>query len=555
MSSGMDQTRISDRQRVSAGPVAPAVPQVRIEGIIGRGGMGAVWRGRHTFLDRPVAVKTLLVPGGAAGQEFVRRFEREARILASLQHPHVVACHDAGTLADGSPYLVMEFIEGPSLKAKVEQDGPLTEAEALRLAREVGEGLAHAHGRGVIHRDVKPENVLLAGDAAGWSAKLVDLGLARPQEAGQDTSLTMAGAVVGTPATMAPEQFSDPDSVDARADMYGLGCTLYYALTGMVAFTGTTLGQLVAQKMSGEIPAVAGLRPDLSPATAGLLTALLHRDRDRRPPTWAACLALVEAARMGSEPLPEDPQVPWRRAAVIGTAIALAAAVLIVAVAIALRGRAPEQAAAPAVPVPAPPETPLPPPPHPVMAARDGEPAWAPERILLPRDLGARLGSWTMATDARWAADPDEDESISGIAGSASVPLPDRPWRLSATIDLSPDGELRPDSGGLAIETTQGFISVGLRDTGVLQAIIGHADRPGPGLSAIEGDAITLPRPLADVAIAAWGGRLAIAVDGRLRSVVLPAPPIRLHAWAVSQTSSRRPVPVRIHHLRIADAR
>ncbi|MFM2091415.1 MAG: hypothetical protein RLZZ127_1904 [Planctomycetota bacterium] len=549
----MDQTRISDRQPVATGPAAPAIPQVRIEGILGRGGMGAVWRGRHTFLDRPVAVKTLLVPAGAAGQDFVRRFEREARILASLQHPHVVACHDAGTLPDGSPYLVMEFIEGPSLKAKVERDGPLTETEALRLAREIGEGLAHAHGRGVIHRDVKPENVLLAEHGAGWSAKLVDLGLARPQEAGQDTSLTMAGAVVGTPATMAPEQFSDPDSVDARADMYGLGCTLYYALTGMVAFTGTTLGQLVAQKMSGEIPAVAGLRPDVSPATAGLLAALLHRDRDRRPPTWAACLALIEAARMGSEPLPEEPRVPWPRAVVIGAGIALIAAVLIVAIAIALRRDPP----ASVTPVPAAPtaETPPPPPPHPLMAARDGEPAWAPERILLPRDLAARLGSWVLAADARWVADPDEDESISGIAGSASVPLPDRPWRLTGTIDLTPDGDFRPDAGGLAIETPQGCISIGLRDAGVVQALIGRADRPGPGLAVVEGDAITLPRPQAEVAIAAWGGRLAVTVDGRPRSVVLPAAPLRLHVWAVSKTSGGRPVPVRIHHLRIAEAR
>ncbi len=551
----MDQTRISDRQPVVGGTVAPVVPQVRMEGIIGRGGMGAVWRGRHTFLDRSVAVKTLLVPAGEAGRDFVRRFEREARILASLQHPHVVACHDAGTLPDGSPYLVMEFIEGPSLKAKIERDGPLTEADGLRLAREVAEGLAHAHGRGVIHRDVKPENVLLAEGGGGWIAKLVDLGLARPQEAGRDTSLTMAGAVVGTPATMAPEQFSDPDSVDARADMYGLGCTLYYALTGMVAFTGTTLGQIVAQKMSGEAPSVVGLRPDLSPATAGLLTALLHRERDRRPPTWAACLALIEAARMGSEPLPEDPRVPWRRAALIGSGIAVVAAVLIVAIAVAVRGQSDQSTPAPAAAVTPPPEVPAAPPPHPVMAALDREPAWAPEQILLPRDLTARLGSWTMADDARWLADPDEDEGISGVGGSASVPLPDRPWRLTATVDLTPDGDLRPDGGGLAIETAKGFITISLRDLGVVQAIIGRADRPGPGLAAVEGDAITLPRPLAEVAVAAWGGQLAIAIDGRPRVVVLPAAPLRLHVWAVSKTAGSRPVPVRIHHLRIAEAR
>ncbi|MFM2091924.1 MAG: hypothetical protein RLZZ127_2413, partial [Planctomycetota bacterium] len=317
MSSPHDATRISDVHPAVAGAGMPSIPKVRIEGLLGRGGMGAVWRGVHTFLDRPVAVKTLLVPAGDAGRDFVRRFEREARILASLHHPHIVGCHDAGVLADGSPYLVMEFIDGPSLKAKVEADGPLAEPEVLRLARELADGLAHAHAKGIIHRDVKPENVLIARQGDGWAGKLVDLGLARPQDAGADTALTMAGAVVGTPQTMAPEQFSDPDAVDQRADMYGLGCTLFYALTGSAAFTGSTIGQLVAQKLAGQAMDIAALRPDVSPATAGLIRALLAAERERRPPTWTAVAGLVEAAWLGSLPLPEEPRVPWARAVLV----------------------------------------------------------------------------------------------------------------------------------------------------------------------------------------------------------------------------------------------
>src|SRR5688572_30424987 len=200
----------------------PTIPEVELQAEIGRGGMGVVYRGRQTYLDRHVAVKLLLVDRAAADDEYVRRFQREAKILAGLSHPHIVACYSAGITSDRHPYLVMEFIDGPNLKNWIAEHGPLKPLQALRVVRELAQALGHAHQSGIIHRDVKPENVLLAkreGDTSDFpfQAKLVDLGLARPQGTGSDMNLTGTGQVMGTPTTMAPEQFDDPEGVDFRA--------------------------------------------------------------------------------------------------------------------------------------------------------------------------------------------------------------------------------------------------------------------------------------------------------------------------------------------------
>ena len=291
-------TRISGSAKaLTAGLGIPSIPDVTMEREIGHGGMGTVWQGRQTYLDRTVAVKVLRF---VADRDFAARFQREAKILARLSHPHIVACHNAGIASDGRPYLMMEYVEGSDLRRHVTTHGALPPAAAARIVREVAEGLAHAQAQGVIHRDVKADNVLLSprvnarsDDPFPWTAKLADLGLARQVRAtpGSADNLTATGQMVGTPMTMAPEQFNDPENVDHRADIYGLGCVLYLALTGIHAFTGPSFAEIVASKVSGPTPDPSRVAPDLPIALATLCTRMLARDRERRPQDYAGIVA------------------------------------------------------------------------------------------------------------------------------------------------------------------------------------------------------------------------------------------------------------------------
>src|ERR1043165_209039 len=301
----------------------------------GRGGMGVVYRGRQTYLDRRLAVKLLLVDRAAADDEYVRRFQREAKILAGLAHPHIVACYSAGITADRHPYLVMEFIDGPNLKHWIADHGPLKPEQALRVVRELAQALGHAHQNGIIHRDVKPENVLLMkreGDSGDFpfQAKLVDLGLARPQGAGGDMNLTGTGQVMGTPTTMAPEQFDDPEGVDFRDDIYGLACVRYHALIGRPAFEGRTLAQIVTAKVSGAAPNPTAVVTGLSPAIGQLVADMLAKDRQARPQSYDLLIARCDALLGGKAHAGGGSALPWVVIAGVGLAAAAVVAVLMV---------------------------------------------------------------------------------------------------------------------------------------------------------------------------------------------------------------------------------
>ena len=250
----------------------PALPDIEIERELGRGGMGIVYKGRQTYIDRPVAIKVLLRQGGP-GHSFVSRFQREAKILAKLQHQHIVTCHQAGVNDQGNCFLVMEFIDGMDLRSAIEQQGALPETAVKRLGREMAAALNHASEHGIIHRDVKPENILLqpqspSDDAWPWRGKLADLGLARPSQPVDNHQITASGMVLGTPATMAPEQIDQPDAVDFRADMYGLGCVLFEAATGKPAFQADSFSALI------------GLKPAVTYQTRGISNLIsLYRYR------------------------------------------------------------------------------------------------------------------------------------------------------------------------------------------------------------------------------------------------------------------------------------
>jgi hypothetical protein len=260
--------------------------QYELLGELGAGGMGRVFKARHRLMDRVVALKVLHGswlerPGTVA------RFRQEIRALARLDHPHIVRAHDADR-AGGLHFLVMEYVEGTDLGLRVRGHGPLPVAEACDYVRQAAAGLQHAHDHGLIHRDVKPANLILA---AGGRVKVLDLGLALFAADGSE-----AGPVVGTPDYMAPEQWEPAGAVDGRADVYGLGCTLYCLLTGRPPFDDEahpTREQKWLAHARVPPPPVRELRPDVPVGLATVLDRMLAKaPADRYPGPAAAADAL-----------------------------------------------------------------------------------------------------------------------------------------------------------------------------------------------------------------------------------------------------------------------
>ncbi|WP_344407349.1 protein kinase domain-containing protein, partial [Dactylosporangium fulvum] len=237
--------------------------------ILGRGGMAEVRRGFDRRLERPVAIK-VLHRAGLDDPAMLTRFDREARTVARLAHPNIVAVHDVGT-DDGVPYLVMELVEGRSL-AEALAGGPLAVREVARVGTQVCDALAAAHAAGVVHRDVKPANILLS---ATGHVKVCDFGIARLPGAAQ-VHLTASATALGTTAYMAPEQAAS-GQVDARADLYALGCVLFEMLTGRPPFTADTPVRVLWQHVHEQPAPVSALRPGVPPELDALVAALLAK--------------------------------------------------------------------------------------------------------------------------------------------------------------------------------------------------------------------------------------------------------------------------------------
>jgi formylglycine-generating enzyme required for sulfatase activity len=317
---------------------------------LGTGGFGTVWRARDTELDRIVAIK-IPESGRFPSAESRARFRREARAAARLSHPNVVMLLDVDQVGDTS-FLVMEYVEGQDLGRLVASTGPLPVRQACDFVRQAALGLQHAHERGLVHRDIKPANLLVTAQAtgraegenvAGQIVKVADLGLARllpgPQDV--DSALTHTGSVMGTADFIAPEQGRDTRNADARADIYSLGCSLYYLLTGKVPFPGGTFTEKIVRHVTEEAIPLQQLLPAVRPALAALVSCMMARRPEDRPQTAAAVAASLRAlldpgsdgtagplsGRAGSAPKPATR--PWRRwrAAV---SLLLGAAVLVV---------------------------------------------------------------------------------------------------------------------------------------------------------------------------------------------------------------------------------
>jgi WD40 repeat protein/tRNA A-37 threonylcarbamoyl transferase component Bud32 len=257
---------------------------------VGAGGMGEVFKARHRRMKRVVALK--LFRGDRRGSpEALQRFFREAEVAAQLAHPNVVLAHDAGQAGD-THYLAMEFVEGTDLARLLQERGRLPPAEACEYVREAALGLQHAHERGLVHRDVKPSNLLLA--TREGIIKVLDLGLARLHAGRAVGQITQEGSLMGTPDYLAPEQALDSAKADTRADVYSLGCTLYHLLAGRPPFPGGTLAEKVLRHQQAEPEPLEGLCPDLPPGLGTVVRRMMAKrpgDRYQTPGQAAAALA------------------------------------------------------------------------------------------------------------------------------------------------------------------------------------------------------------------------------------------------------------------------
>lgn len=267
----------------------------RILGKLGQGGMGIVFRAQHQRLGRIVALKVL----STSGRRFpgsVRRFRREARAAGLLEHPNIVATYDAGAVG-GVEFLVMQFVDGTSLSELVKQRGPLPVVMATSCVLQAAHGLEYAHARGVVHRDIKPGNLLLDRDG---TVKILDMGLARldaRQSVTGDSDLTVAGTIMGTADYMAPEQAADMSRSDHRADIYSLGCTLWYLLTGREIFPGENQLDKLVGHWERPIPSLRAVCPEASPALEAVFTNMVAKRPENRYQTTTEVITELERCR------------------------------------------------------------------------------------------------------------------------------------------------------------------------------------------------------------------------------------------------------------------
>jgi serine/threonine protein kinase len=251
---------------------------------IAEGGMGAIHRGRDRRSGEIVAIK-IMPPHMAANPVLLKRFEQEFRAASRLDHPNIVRALDYGDTGS-CPYLVMEFVEGESLGAKIEREGRMSESEAIRIIAQVAQGLHRAHKQNLVHRDVKPDNVLIRTDGV---AKLADLGLVK--EADTDLNLTRTGRGLGTPHFMAPEQFRNAKGADVRCDIYSLGATLYMMVTGELPFKSTGPLDAWMKKIQNDLVPPRQIVPGLSERVNWAILRAMSADAESRP---KSCREFIE---------------------------------------------------------------------------------------------------------------------------------------------------------------------------------------------------------------------------------------------------------------------
>ena len=313
------------------------IPGFHLLSVCGYGGMGAVYKARQVSMDRLVAIK-VLTPSLAEDPAQVERFHREARAVAQLNHPNIIRGLDVGE-ASGLHYFVMEYVDGRTVQEILRTDGRLPEARALEIARQIALALEHARRAGIIHRDVKPDNIIINRKGA---AKLADLGIAR--DLTSDCSTTQAGTTLGSPHYMSPEQARGSRDLDTRADIYSLGATLYHMVTGTVPFDGKTSAAILSRHIKEPPSSVTSLNPSITRRTAELIDRMLRKDPAERPQSPQAVADAIDRPQASPAPvfvprIAPRPLLRTRRRArprrrkgsALGTLLAIAALLAVIA--------------------------------------------------------------------------------------------------------------------------------------------------------------------------------------------------------------------------------
>jgi len=276
---------------VAAGDVLGG--KYRLERKLGQGAMGTVWSALHLTLGQRVAIK-LISAEHAQSAEARARFSVEAKAAARLKSRHVVQVYDDGETEQGTPYIVMEYLEGETLDARLERENGVHLVDAVRITGQVARALARAHARGIVHRDLKPANIFLARndeDELGWTAKVLDFGIAKIDEQ-RDKSTTKTGAVLGTPLFMSPEQVRGASGLDRRTDLYSLGLCFFNMLTGRYAFDGESFGDILVSICTEPLPNLRAFAPSVPDGVVAWFERCCARDPDAR---FQSADELVEA--------------------------------------------------------------------------------------------------------------------------------------------------------------------------------------------------------------------------------------------------------------------
>ena len=267
--------------------IGETVGNFKIVSKLSIGGMGTVYKAEHALIGKHAAVK-ILHPELSSNRDIVGRFFNEAKATTTIKHPGIVEIFDYGLMPSGNAYLTMEFLDGMSLAQRMRTKGRMGEGEAAMLLRGVCSALGAAHAKGIIHRDLKPDNIFLTPDAdsaTGDRPKILDFGIAKLTEIGLAGTATKTGAVMGTPTYMSPEQCRGTGDVDARADLYSIGCIFFELVTGRPPFTNVGAGELIGAHLYVEPDSPAQHEPGLHPDTVKLIMALLRKNPNTRPQT------------------------------------------------------------------------------------------------------------------------------------------------------------------------------------------------------------------------------------------------------------------------------
>jgi serine/threonine-protein kinase len=266
----------------------------RLEKLIGEGGMADIYLARHALLKRPCAVK-LLKPSRAS-DEMTARFEREVQIVSQLSHPNIVEIYDYGRSSEGLFYYAMEYLDGINLTELVTRDGPVPVARAVGILRQVCAGLAAAHAAGLVHRDVKPENIMVCPQEGGDSVRILDFGMVKRVSSPHSRDLTRGLRILGTPMYMAPESLRNPTDADARSDIYSLGAVAYFMLSGKRLFEAADDLALSSMVLNDVPPRVSSVASQAIPIELDLLIqSCLEKKREDRPQRVADLIEALDA--------------------------------------------------------------------------------------------------------------------------------------------------------------------------------------------------------------------------------------------------------------------